>query len=225
MAESVAELLKRLSFVSGPVESLYLNEIRAHENFIGQLGAIESFTREAVKGADAKGGIPFITLGGQLASNSGVTWNLADPITQVLILRAALEKEGLLHDLDHAEPGRYIRFAGRGFVSRPGLYDDQHRQILDRQRPGLYEELEVERATKESVSQITEGPNSYLWLLTINDGASTCAATLDNRWLRPAFRHWVGADSAWEVFGLFRQKHKTGIPELAAIYVAMKWLR
>jgi hypothetical protein len=68
-------------------------------------------------------------------------------------------------------------------------------------------------------------PNSFLWLLTIDDGTSVCAATLDNRWLRPAVRHWVGADSAWEVFGLFRQGHRTGIPLLAVIYVGLKWPR
>lgn len=222
MAEPVAQLLKKLNFVSGPVESLYLNETRTNENFIGQLGAIESFTREAEKEANVKGGIPLITIGGGLASNAGVTWNLTDPITKVLVLRAALEREGLLRDPRHAEPGQYVRFIGSGFVSRPGLYDDQHVQILG---GSLYQELEAERVTKESVSQIIEGPNSYLWLLTIDDRTSMCAATLDNRWLRPAFRHWVGAESAWEVLGIFGQCHKTGIPLLAVIYVGMKWPR
>jgi hypothetical protein len=223
VAESVADLLRRLSFVRGSVESLYLNETRVHENFIGQLGAIESFTREAERGADVKGGIPFITVGGKLGSNAGATWNLTDPVTQVLVLRSALEKKELLRDPDHAAPGEYVRFAGRGYISRPGLFDDEQAKVLETLRPGLYEELEAERSKKESVSQITEGPNSYLWLLTIDDGTSMCAATLDNRWLRPAFRHWHEADPAWEVFGLFRQRHKMGIPLLAVMYVGIKW--
>lgn len=223
MTDSIAELLKKLSFVSRPVESIYLNEIRAHENFIGQLGAIESFTREAVKGAEVKGGIPFANIGGNLSSNAGVTWTLNDPIAQVLVLRTALEKENLLHDPDRAERGDYIRFAGQGFISRPGILADQHRQILEASRPDLYKELEADRAAKESVSQIIEGPESRLWLLTIDDGVSLCTATLDNHWLRPAFRHWVGSGVPWEVLGIFRDRHSTGIPLLAVIHVSMNW--
>ena len=49
MAESVAELLGRLRFVGGPVETLYLNQPRVRESFVGQLGAIESFTRGVEK--------------------------------------------------------------------------------------------------------------------------------------------------------------------------------
>ena len=47
MAESVAELLSRLRFVGGPVETLYLNQARAHDNFISNIGEVESFTRTA----------------------------------------------------------------------------------------------------------------------------------------------------------------------------------
>src|SRR5579859_1578697 len=112
MTESVAELLGRLRFVSGPVESLYLNEIRVREGFIGQLGAIESFTRTASK--EVKGEVPIVKIGGALSSESDVTWTLSDPITQVLVLRAALESEGRLYSLDDAAPGRYISFAGTG---------------------------------------------------------------------------------------------------------------
>jgi hypothetical protein len=54
MTGSVAELLGRLRFVGGPVETLYLNQPRVRESFVGQLGAIESFTRGVAK----EGGMP-----------------------------------------------------------------------------------------------------------------------------------------------------------------------
>jgi len=54
MAESLAELLSRLRLVGGPVETLYLNETRVRENFIGQLGAIESFARRAIREGSAQ---------------------------------------------------------------------------------------------------------------------------------------------------------------------------
>jgi len=121
MAESVAELLGRLRFVGGPVETLYLNQTRVRESFIGQLGAIESFTRTATK--EGKIEAPVVKIGAGLASEAGVTWTLTDSTAQALVLRASLESQGALLGLDDAGPGRYISFAGAGYISRPGMLD------------------------------------------------------------------------------------------------------
>ena len=53
MAEPLSKLLSRLRFEGGPVETLYLDETRVHEDFIGQLGAIGSFTRVGTMGGNA----------------------------------------------------------------------------------------------------------------------------------------------------------------------------
>ncbi len=92
MTESVADLLGRLRFVGGPVETLYLNQPRVKESFVGQLGAIESFTRGVAKEGSVEA--PVIKIGAGVTAESGVTWNLADPTAQVLVLHAALEKHG-----------------------------------------------------------------------------------------------------------------------------------
>ena len=136
MAESVAELLSRLRFVGRPVETLYLNETRVRESFIGQLGAIESFTRAATKKGSVEA--PVIKIGAGVTTEGGVTWTLSDSIAQVLVLRTALESQGLRHGLDSAKPGRYISFEGTGLISRPGMFDDLHREGLQQHR-GLYE--------------------------------------------------------------------------------------
>ena len=167
MAETVAELLGRLRFAGGPVETLYLNQTRVHESFLGQLGAIESFTRTATKEGSIEA--PVIKLGAGVASEAGVTWTLTDPTAQALVLRASLESQGALHGLDEAGPGRYISFAGAGFISRPGMLADDHRARLD-ERPGLYDALEGERNTQESILRMMEGHDSAMWLLTVADG-------------------------------------------------------
>jgi hypothetical protein len=220
MAESVAQLLSRLRFVGGPVETLYLNETRVREGFIGELGAIESFTRTATKEGSIE--VPIAKIGGGLSSEADVTWTLTEPITQALVLHSALESEGVMHGLDTAAPGNYVSFIGTGCISRPRAYGDRHREIL-REHPGLYDALEAERATVEEIIQMTEGPKSYLWLMTVSDGASVCAATLDGQWLRPAWRHWINAESRWEVFALFRRRHESGVSLLATLHVSMKW--
>lgn len=150
----MAELLGRLRFVGGPVETLYLNQTRVRESFIGQLGAIETFTRTATKEGSIE--VPVVKVGAGLASEAGVTWTLTDPAAQALVLRASLESQGALRGLDAAGPGRYISFAGAGSVSRPGMLDDRHRAEL-RERPGLYDAFEAERGTQESVLRMMEG--------------------------------------------------------------------
>ena len=73
---------------------------------------------------------------------------------------------------------------------------------------------------------MTEDPEKSCWLLTVSQGASVCAAILDQRWLRPVFGHWMNpgyAVSRWEVFGICRLLHETGIPMLATMYVGVNW--
>ncbi len=220
MAESVAELLGRLRFVGGPVETLYLNQTRVRESFIGQLGAIESFTRTATK--EGKIEAPVVKIGAGLASEAGVTWTLTDSTAQALVLRASLESQGALLGLDDAGPGRYISFAGAGYISRPGMLDDEHRAGLS-ERPGLYDALEAERGAQESVLRMMEGQDATMWLLTVSDDVSVCAAVLDNRWPSSSFPSWVSAGCRWQIFAMFRRLHETGVPLLAALHVTVKW--
>ena len=97
MAESVADLLGRLRFVSAPVETIYLNRDRTHDDFVGQLGAIDSFTRGATR--EGKLEVPLLKAGAGIGAEAGVTWTMADPTAQALVLRAALESQGLLYPL------------------------------------------------------------------------------------------------------------------------------
>jgi len=219
VAESVADLLGRLRFASGPVETLYLNKTRVRESFIGQLGAVESFTRTATKEGSLE--VPVIKVSAGLASEAGVTWTLTDPTAQALVLRAALDSQGALYGLDDVGPGRYISFAGAAYLSRPGMLDDKHRAGLG-DHPGLYDALEGERAAQESVIRMME-PDAIMWLLTVGSANSICAAVLDNRWLSPSTPSWMMADCTWELFAMFRRQHETGIPLFAALHITVKW--
>jgi hypothetical protein len=219
MTESVAELLGRLRFVGGPVETLYLNQPRVRESFVGQLGAIESFTRGVAKEGSAEA--PVIKIGGGLTAESGVTWNLADPTAQVLVLHAALNMHGTVHSLDGAVPGNYVDFVGVGAISRPGMLDAGHRATL-RDRPGLYAALEAERAAQENVLRMMEGQAAAMWLLTVGDGASLCAAVLNDCWLSRSSSSWL-TGCRWRVFAMLRRLHETGIPLLAALHVSVQW--
>jgi hypothetical protein len=221
MTESLADLLGQLRFVSGPLETIYLNERRTRDDFRSQLGAIESFTRGRSKQGDAR--LPFVNLGVGAGSQTEATWSLTDPTAQALVLRAALESQGLLFDLDSAEPGRYVQCTGRGLLSRPGTLVDQHRAGLA-SWPGLYEELEAERAKEEELlTVIGEGHPDLCWLMTVDTGTHVAAANLGNRWLSKSLRAWLGSDVRWNVFARFIHLNERGVPLLAAFHVTVAW--
>lgn len=223
MADSVAELFSRLRFRSRPVETLYLNETRVHDNFYGQVGAIESFSRAATK--DGALEAPVVKISASVSSEASVTWTLSDPIAQVLVLRSALESQNLVRGENNAKPGDYIAHSGAGLVSRPEMFDDLHRDSLE-DHAGLYEALEAERAKQEDIARVIEDPDKKLWLLTVREGNSVCAAILDNVWLRPVFGHWINpgyAAAPWEIFGLCRRIHDSGVPMVATLYVGVRW--
>lgn len=227
MQESAAANLSDLSFESGPVETLYLDEIRVHEDFVGQFGAIGSYTKLATREVGVGGGVetPVLKLefNARGSLETGATLNLDHPIVQVLVLRFVLKKRDLLCALDNAKPGSYIIFSGIGVISRPGMFEDLHRERLS-EHPDLYERLEAERARQEKDLLETDGPKEPLWLLTINRGASVCAATLRQSLLRPPFRHWIHADTHWEILGLCRRVHEgTKVPWLAPLYLCAKF--
>jgi hypothetical protein len=69
---------------------------------------------------------------------------------------------------------------------------------------------------------MTGKPEGSLWLLTIDEGTSVCAATLEGTTLRDPFRHWASADLPWEFFGLVRRIHETGVPWLAPLHLYVK---
>jgi hypothetical protein len=224
MAESVAELLGRLRFVGGPVETLYLNETRVHANFIGNLGEIASFAKRATRIGKGTVNVPVIEIGGEKGTEVEVTYTLNEPITQVLVLRDALESAGSLYGLDDAGAGRFVRFTGSGLISRPGIFDDLHRMELA-EHPHVYDVLEARRAAIEGTSALTSKTGgSRQWLLTVSAGTSVCAAVLDDQWLRADFFDWFPPGSPGnrhELFGLFRQ-HESGIPILATAHLGVK---
>jgi hypothetical protein len=220
MVDSVADLLARLTFVSQKVETIYLNNDRVHDDFIGQLGAIESFTRGANK--EGKIELPILKAGGGIGADAGVHWNMTDPTAQALVLRAALESQDMLRGADNAEPGDYVYASGTGRLSRPGTLHDEHRSHLAA-RPGLYEELEADRANQEKVYAVMGGTDAeQCWLMTIDDGHRIAAAVLAKRWIAGGMPTWLGVPAPWNVFARARRRLEQGGVVLAAIHVTVR---
>jgi hypothetical protein len=184
-------------------------------------GAIDSFTRGATR--EGKLEVPILKAGAGMGANAAVTWTMTDPTAQALVLRAALESQGLLYAVDSAEPGRYLEFAGRGLVSRPEMFQDEHRRGLAAW-VGLYDELEADRSNQEKVLTVMGGGTPDLcWLMTIDNGESVVAAVLGNRWLSPGLPSWLGQEARWSIFAKVRQRIGRDIPLLAALHITATW--
>jgi hypothetical protein len=240
MEESVADLLSRITFTGRPVETIYLNKDRVREHFIGQVGAIESFTKTASRTGSIEA--PVVKVGGGISSDRSVTWSLTDPVTQALVLRAALGERGLLKRINEAEVGSYITFSGATALVRPGMDRWQVQRKMLSAYPGLHESLEAEREGRQDLAHMLGQPDQVIWSLAMTDGTSFCAAFLDQNLLYYGAAHWImnryhafAEDNEviknatnllpfypnLEIFALVREFHPTGIPMLATLHLTV----
>ena len=67
-----------------------------------------------------------------------------------------------------------------------------------------------------------EGQAAAMWLLTVGEGTSVCAAVLNDCWLSPSSSSWL-TGCRWRIFAMLRRVHETGIPLLAALHVGVQW--
>lgn len=216
MKESVSKIVSQLRFRSGPVETVYLNEIRLRERFIAHLGAIEDFTRSGLKEGSAE--VPLLKFGGKLGQGTSVTWSLSDPVAQALVLRAALEEQDVLVPPAQAKPGDYVVVSGQALLSRPEAFTAGLAPVP----PELLAELEEERQRQEQWLRAMEGPEAAMWLLVLAEGGSFNAAVLDNRWLRPGLPSFLGSDIPWELLAILRSRTPT-VLLLAGLHVTVRW--
>jgi hypothetical protein len=92
--EPVAEEVLRLRFAGRYVESMYRNDERIRELFIGRIGSIASFSRSATKDVNGSVGFKGIAeLAGTRGGEQAVEYNLTDPTAQALVLREILRSQ------------------------------------------------------------------------------------------------------------------------------------
>ena len=217
MNESISDVVSQLRFQSGPVETLYLNEVRVRERFIAHLGAVEDVVRSATREAGGEIALP-LKIGGKVGGETSVTWTLSDPVAQVLVLRTALEERGEITGADRPEPGTYVVRSGLALLSRPGAFSVG--RPVD--PPELLAALEQERQHQEGWLRAMQGPEAKMWLLAVSDGPSVSAAVLDNQWLRPGLPSYLGGAVPWEIFGTLRS-YIEDVPLLALLHIRVLW--
>jgi hypothetical protein len=219
---NVADEVLRLRFTGRHVESMYRNDDRIRELFVGRIGAIARLTRAAAKGANGSIGLKGIAeLAGERNWADTVEYDLHDPTAQALVLREALGNQHELHSAATAAPGQYVSVTGVSCLSRPTAEPggfNFHPNCRDSSDP-VFAALDQARAMQEALYRSMTPGEEQMWLLTISDANQdiTAAAIL--------LRHWINTNAfmsymhmPWEMFGTLRER-VAGVPMLAAIHV------
>lgn len=219
---SVAEEVLRLRFTGRYVESMYRNDDRIRELFIGRIGSIAGFSRSATKDVNGSVGFKGIAeLAGTRGGEQAIEYNLADPTAQALVLRENLALAGEFHDADKAAPGQFVSVVGRSCLSRPTdqpIAFDFHAACRAADQPE-FADLERQRELQEATLRLMNPGEEQMWLLVISDRADRilAAAVLHRRWINQnAFMSYM--HMPWELFGVVRD-HVADVPVIAAIHV------
>jgi hypothetical protein len=222
---SVAEEVLRLRFTGRYVESMYRNDDRIRELFIGRIGSIAGFSRSATKDVNGSLGFKGIAeLAGTRGGEQAVEYNLSDPTAQALVLRENLALAGELLAPPDASPGQFVSVIGRSCLSRPPdqpIAFDFHAACKAADQPE-FAQLEQERVAQESALRLMNPGDEQMWLLVLSDGSQriSAAAVLHRRWINQnAFMSYM--HMPWEMFGVVRSR-VADVPILAAIHVVAR---
>jgi hypothetical protein len=216
----VAQQISSLKIATTPIETLYLNEDRAHEHFLAQLGSIKEMMWAADRKAKGSFGVKILgagpTVGGELSSDRSVTFDLTDRTGQILVLRYALEERKAIVPADVAAMGQYVMTSGAISLQRGA---DSIRSQAFEGTDSTMEELEYERQQVEMVDHMTGGPaDSKMWLLALSSaGRLTGAGIINDRWLKTgnlaSYRDWPSS-----MFGTVRTR-VGGVPLITVLHV------
>ena len=224
--EPVAEEVMRLRFTGRYVESMYRNDDRIRELFVGRIGAIAGFSRAAHREVNGSVGFKGIAdLAGARGADQAVEYDLKDPTAQALVLRENLALAGELRDPATAQPGQFVSVVGRSCVSRPPdqpIGFELHPPDCHAAEQPEFAELERQRALQEAALHLMTSGDEQMWLLAISDPGDRilAAAVLIRRWINqnafPSYMH-----TPWDLFGIVRER-VDGLPMLAAIHVVAR---
>ena len=122
--QSVPETVRWLSYPRQAYPNFYLNVERIGHRFHSYLGSIREFNESIEKSGEANAEVQavFVKAGVKRGHGGGaeITYDLADPLSQVLVLRAYLAAAGELHaDARSAPATDFVLARGPGGLVQP----------------------------------------------------------------------------------------------------------
>jgi len=204
--QSVSDTVRWLSFPRQAYPNLYLNEQRIGQRFRGYLGSISEFNEsvERSSGANASAAALFLQAGIQ-RSRGGATeiaYDLADPLAQVLVLRAYLATVGELHtDARSAPVTDFVLARGRGGLIRPHEAADSLLWQEGGISPDVVTEIAAEQARQAAIGT-GDHPEPLYWPTYTNTARGLVVSLLGRASLVGTdVRSWLGIEMTYCIFG------------------------
>jgi hypothetical protein len=204
--QSVSDTVSWLSFPRQAYPNFYLNVQRIGHRFRGYLGSIREFSESVEKSgkANAKVNAIFLEAGIELGRGGGaeIAWDLADPLAQVLVLRAYLATVGELHAAARSAPMTdFVLARGRGGLVPPVDVAESPLWHEAGISPGVVAEIAAEQRRQAAIGTSAH-PEPLYWAAYANTDRGLVVSLLgDASLIGTDVRSYSGLDMTYCIFG------------------------
>jgi hypothetical protein len=195
-----------LSFPRQAYPNFYLNVERIGHRFHGYLGSISQFSESIEKSGEANASVKALFLEAGIKGGRGggveIEWDVADPLAQVLVLRAYLATVGeLLTDARSAHATDFVLARGRGGLVQPLHVADSplwhERGIL----PGVVTEIAAEQESQAAIGTSADPQPLYWAAFADTDRGLVVSLLGDASLIGTDVRSYLGLDMTYCIFG------------------------
>lgn len=204
--QSVSETISWLSFPRQAYPNFYLNSERIRHRFHGYLGSISQFSESIEESGEANASVKALFLEAGIKRGHGgnvdIAWDLADPLPQVLVLRAHLATVGELHtDARSAPVTDFVLARGRGGLVQPLHVVDSplwHEHGIE---PDVVTEIAAEQRRQAAIGTSAD-PEPLYWAAFANTDRGLVVSLLgDASLIGTDVRSYSGLDMTYCIFG------------------------
>jgi hypothetical protein len=203
---SVSDTIGWLSFPRNAYPNFYLNTERIGHRFHSYLGSIREFSESVERTGEADASVKalFFEAGfkGGLAGGKEVQWDLADPLAQVLVLRAYLTTAGDLHTNARSAPMTdFVLARGQGGLVVPTHVTDSPLWHESGVSPDVVAEIAAEQERQARIGT-TADPLPLYWAAYSNTEEGLVVSLLgDASLIGTDVRSYSGLDMTYCIFG------------------------
>lgn len=204
--QSVSDTVRWLSFPRQAYPNFYLNVQRIEHRFHGYLGSISEFKESVERSGEADLSVTALFFEAGIRGGRGggteIAWDLADPLAQVLVLRAYLATVGELHtDARSAPVTDFVLARGRGGIVQPTQIADSHLWHERGISPGVVTEIAAEQRRQASIGTGAD-PEPLYWAAYANTDRELVVSLLgDASLIGTDVRSYSGLDMTYCIFG------------------------
>ena len=204
--QSVTETVRWLSYPRQAYPNFYLNAERIGHRFHSYLGSIREFNESIEKSGEVNAEVQavFVKAGVKRGrgGGEGITYDLADPLAQVLVLRACLASVGELHTEARSAPATdFVLARGPGGLVQPHHIADSPLWSSRGVAPEVVTEIADEQRRQAALGTGPHPEPLYWAAFAATDGDLVVSLLGDASVIGTDVRSWLGVEMTYCIFG------------------------